>query len=118
MLGYQPDRADTPREQTPPDQPPGSRPPGTRHSPPGADTPRADPPGRRLLLRTVRILLECILVRTMLILTAYGSHEVKKAFLIDINMILHTVFRMFMDLKLVARLNQDNTGRSNTSADY
>ena len=48
---------------------------------------------------------------------AYGSHEVKKPFLID-NMILHTVFRMFMDLKLVARLNQDNTGRSNTNADY
>ena len=31
--------------------------------PPGADTPRSRPPhGTRLLLRTVRILLECILV--------------------------------------------------------
>ena len=48
MLGYHPP------EQTPPqDQPPpGSRqPPGSRH-----------PPERRPLLRTVRILLECILV--------------------------------------------------------
>ena len=34
------------------------------HTPPGADTPRSRPPphGTRLLLRTVRILLECILV--------------------------------------------------------
>ena len=42
-----PPRADTPREQTPP----RSRPPGSRR-----------PPDRRLLLRSVRILLECILV--------------------------------------------------------
>ena len=59
---------------------PRSRPPRTRH-PPGAGTPRADtppsrhthpeqthtpgnrhPPSRRLMLRTVRILLECILI--------------------------------------------------------
>ena len=76
MLGYTP-------QQTPPlgRHLPGRHPPG-RHPPPGqtplldrhhpgqtsprADTPWADtpgrPPSRRLLLRTVRILLECILV--------------------------------------------------------
>ena len=73
-----------PREQTPPgcrhptgaDMPPGSRhPPGSRpplggadtprsRHPPGANTPHGSrhPPKRRPLLRTVRILLECILV--------------------------------------------------------
>ena len=59
----------TPREQAPPQEqapldqvPPGTRhPPRTRH-PPGPGTP--PPPGQRqLLLRTVRILLECILVQ-------------------------------------------------------
>ena len=41
---------------------PGQTPPGRQ--PPWADTPlgRHSPPSRRLLLRTVRILLECILV--------------------------------------------------------
>ena len=47
MLGYHP----PPREQTPP---PGA------NTPPGAGT--IPPPSRRLLLRTVRILLESILV--------------------------------------------------------
>ena len=75
ILGYQPPGADTPPgtrhplEQTPPEQgipqsrhPPEQTPPGTRH-PPGPGTPRDQtPPSRRLLLRTVRILLECILV--------------------------------------------------------
>ena len=37
----------------------------TGQTPPWADTPRADnPPNRRLLLWTVRILLECILVKS------------------------------------------------------
>ena len=61
-------QADTPPGQTPPGQTPlGQTPPGQTH-PPG-QTPRTDtPPGqippssRRLLQRTVRILLECILV--------------------------------------------------------
>ena len=82
--------ADTPREETPPrsrhpweETSPGSRhpsrtrhpPPGTRHpqeqAPLGPGNPRdqappgADPPGRRLPLRTVRILLECILVEVI-----------------------------------------------------
>ena len=58
--------ADTPGSRDPPEQtPPGSR------CPPGADTPREQmppreqappPPEIRSLLRTVRILLECILV--------------------------------------------------------
>ena len=54
LLGYHPPRADTPPWPLPRDQGPlGSRyPPGSRHP----------PPSRRLLLRTVRILLECILV--------------------------------------------------------
>ena len=56
--------------------PPGTRytlPPGTRYTPPGPGTSQSwtrythpwdqvHPPSRRLLLRTVRILLECILV--------------------------------------------------------
>ena len=52
--------ADPPREQA--DTLPGSRhPPGA--DPPGADTPpKQTPPDIRSLLRTVRILLECILV--------------------------------------------------------
>ena len=40
-------------------------PPGSTHThtpPPGAHPPGSTPPGRRLTLRTVRILLECILV--------------------------------------------------------
>ena len=49
MLGYTP-RADTPLGQT---------------TPPLADTPLGDIPSRWLLLRTVRILLECILVFQM-----------------------------------------------------
>ena len=55
-----PPGADTPREQT--------HPPRSRHTPPQEQTPpprsRHPPPGpeRRPLLRTVRILLECILV--------------------------------------------------------
>ena len=66
MLGYHtlPPRADTPQEQTPPGSgPPGAdTPPQSRH-PPGADTPGSrHPPEIRSLLRTVRILLECILV--------------------------------------------------------
>ena len=55
MLGYHPPGADTT---------PGSRPPRTRH-PPRPGTPWTKHPpgtGRRLLLRMVRILLECILV--------------------------------------------------------
>ena len=48
-----------PQEQAPPRS---RQPPRSRH-PPGADT-----PSRRLLLRTVRILLECILVRNRVFL--------------------------------------------------
>ena len=72
-----------------PDTPPGTRytpwdqihpryqvhPPGTRYTPPGPGTPPGQvhthpgpgthPPSRRLLLRTVRILLECILVKSV-----------------------------------------------------
>ena len=57
-----PPKSRHPLEQTPPEQtPPKSRhPPRSRHSP-GADTP-LPPERRRPLLRTVRILLECILV--------------------------------------------------------
>ena len=67
MLGYHPP------EQTPPwSRPPGADPP--EQTPPGVDTPlgadtpqeqtppRSTPPEIRPLLRTVRILLECILV--------------------------------------------------------
>ena len=56
MLGYYP----PPRAVTlpPTRHPPGPAPPLGSRSPPGAGT----PPSRRLLLRTVRILLECILV--------------------------------------------------------
>ena len=62
-------------DQTPPDsRPPDPRsrhpldqaPPGSRHPPIWEQTPPSleaePPPSRRLLLRTVRILLECILV--------------------------------------------------------
>ena len=44
----------------PPDQTPLGADPPLADTPPGADLP--PPPSRRLLLRTVRILLECILV--------------------------------------------------------
>ena len=67
-----PPRPGTPPEQTPWDQAPWSRhPPLGPGTPLGADTPPPDqapprsrhpPASRRLLLRTVRILLECILV--------------------------------------------------------
>ena len=33
----------------------------------------------------------------MLIPIAYGTHEVRSSYTIDINMILHTVFTMFVD---------------------
>ena len=60
----------SPREQTPP-PPPGAGTPLEQTTPPGAGTPqeqapplesRPPPPSRRLLLRNVCILLECILV--------------------------------------------------------
>ena len=65
MLGYHPPGPGTPpgtryppKDQAPPrDQTPP--PPGTRHPPQTRHTPRS----RRLLLRTARILLECILVK-------------------------------------------------------
>ena len=85
MLGYHPPPRSrhTPLEQTHPwsRHPPGAgtpreqTPPGSRHTPPGADTPQSrhplqNPPRSRTppleiqsLLRTVHILLECILVR-------------------------------------------------------
>ena len=80
MLGYHPpeqapllDQPHPPRPGTlPQTRYPHSRhfpTPRTRHhpsdkAPPGPGTPQSrHPPGRRLLLRTVRILLECILVR-------------------------------------------------------
>ena len=56
MLGYTPPRSrHPPSRQTPLE---ADTPPGSRHTPLKADT----PPRRRPLLRTVRILLECILV--------------------------------------------------------
>ena len=75
MLGYPPG-AGTPQSRHPPGtrHPQSRHPPGTKHpqeqAPPGADTPtgagtsrtRPPPPSRQLRLRTVRILLECILV--------------------------------------------------------
>ena len=68
MLGYRPREqappragsppgAGTPQEQAPPRE---QAPPQNRHPPE-----QATPPSRRLLLRTVRILLECILVFTI-----------------------------------------------------
>ena len=42
--------------------PPPGQTPSPRHTPPWVDTPRQPPPPRRPLQRTVRILLECILV--------------------------------------------------------
>ena len=70
MLGHHPPppRAGTPWEQTPPrsgtpreQTPPGTHtPPDQEHSPEQATPPPREQ--RRLLLRTVRILLECILV--------------------------------------------------------
>ena len=50
-------------------------PPGTRH-PPGPGTPWGeDPPSRQLLLWTVRILLECILVFTVLVPSKRAIYE-------------------------------------------
>ena len=59
MLGYTP-----PGQTPPPADTPWANTPLCRHPPPQADTPSPGrhPPSRRLLLRTVRILLECILV--------------------------------------------------------
>ena len=64
MLGYTPPQADTPREDTPrADTSPARH---LQQTPPWADTPLGQTPpplpSRRLLQRTVRILLECILV--------------------------------------------------------
>ena len=71
LLGYTPPQADTPRAHpprqtplpghTPPGRPPLGTHPSGRHQPPEQTHPL---PSRRLLLRTVRILLECILVTT------------------------------------------------------
>ena len=83
----------TPPEQAPPR--PGTphqtrHPPQTRHhpeqAPPRANTPRPDTPltGRRLLLRTVHILLECILVyievSTMCDISNWGTEPWSLAF--------------------------------------
>ena len=60
---------------------PWDQPPGTRHPPPRPGTsqtrhPRGeDPPSRRLLLRTVRILLEYILVFTVLVPSKRAIYE-------------------------------------------
>ena len=76
MLGYPPEQAPPPRDQGGLPQcmqaPPGAGTPQSQHppeqAPPGAGTPwdqtpqTRPPPSRQLLLRTVRILLECILV--------------------------------------------------------
>ena len=66
--GADPPRADTPQDQTPP----GNRHPSPRsRQPPRADTPpwsRHPPPQIRSLLRTVGILLECILVSESFVL--------------------------------------------------
>ena len=56
MLGYTPLGGQTPQRQTPHA---GIHP---GQAPPGGSPPWADPPSRRLLQRTVHILLECILV--------------------------------------------------------
>ena len=66
MLGYHPPGADPP-EQTPPPRA-DSHPPGADTHAPGADNPpgsRQPPSERQPPLRTVRILLECILVENM-----------------------------------------------------
>ena len=55
-------------------------PPGTRHTPPGPGTPPGTRhPPRRLLLRTVRILLECILVFTMSCVRVYDDKDLGDA---------------------------------------
>ena len=49
-------------------------------------------------------------------LLAYGSHEIRSAYLIDINMILHTVFKVFVNLKIgcdTKSRQQKKKGRSN-----
>ena len=70
----------TPQEQTPPHSryptsrhPPEQTPSLPEQTPPGADTPRSrhPPRERRLLLRTVHILLECILVYCFIKLLEY-----------------------------------------------
>ena len=47
----------------------------------------------------------------MLIPITYSSHQVREPYVIGITMVLHTVFTMFVDLKLGARLNRDRIGR-------
>ena len=87
--------ADTPQEQAAP--PPGAGTPQEQTPPPGADTPPEQaptrsrhpleqappsreqappPPSRRLLLRTVRILLECILVKLVQSFNCYGYRSI------------------------------------------
>ena len=51
-----------PRQVHPPGTPPSRYTPWQVHTPAGTPPQACTPPGRRLLLRTVRILLECILV--------------------------------------------------------
>ena len=42
---------------------------------------------------------------------SYSYDQTRTEYVIDINMMLHTVFTMFLDLRLVVRLFRDNLGR-------
>ena len=87
----------TPREQT---HPPSRHPPGADTHPSRADTtpgsrhpPEQTPPGRRLPLRTVRILLECILVRKLMGYLPRNRAKIKSKFRFHVHFCL-----MQMDL--------------------
>ena len=56
----------------------------------------------------------------MLITTAHGSHQLRSEYVNNINMILHAMFMMFMDLKTGCKTTlrqQKKEGHSNASPD-
>ena len=52
--------------------------------------------------------LKSTVCNILLILIAYSLYQVRSEYVINMNLILYTVFRMFVDFKLGATLYRDN----------
>ena len=95
-------QADTPRQKPPGQTPPGRQPPG-RH-PRAEPSPHPPTPADRLLQRTVRILLECILVYYIFRRTFNWVLQKKKCSLLFLNIV--AFFRLISLQKLARILHQ------------